>query len=64
MNLSDQFYLLLSIALVLPIALLLLLNFLMRNHGGFAKGWASGVFILVCWVAALLLILWRVSGRG
>ena len=37
MNLSDQTYLILGIVLGLPMVIVALLNWVLRNHGGFAQ---------------------------
>jgi hypothetical protein len=59
MNLSDPVYLILALALGLPVIAVALLNWLLRNRGGFARGWAGAAFVILCLGAGLALILIR-----
>ncbi|MDR3387574.1 MAG: hypothetical protein P4L92_11015 [Rudaea sp.] len=61
MNFSDESLVVLVIALALPMAVLAALNWIFRKRGGVAKGWAGAVFIGICWVAAMVIIIQRVS---
>jgi len=61
MNLSDPVYLILGIALALPMAIVALLNWLLRKRGGFLRGWSSAVFVGACWVAAMILVVYRLA---
>ena len=61
MNLSNEFLVNLSIVLAVSMAALALLNWMFRKHGGIAKGWAGAVFIGICWIAALVFIIKKVS---
>lgn len=62
MNLSDQIYLILGVVLGLPMLVVALLNWLLRNHGGFARGWAGAIFVGICWAAGMILIVSKVVG--
>ncbi len=62
MNLSDRFYLILGIVLALPMIVVALLNLLLRNRGGFARGWAGAIFVGMCWAAGMALIVFKVVG--
>ena len=55
MNFSDQTYLALGITLGL-------LNWVLRNHGGFARGWAGAIFVGICWAAGLAIIVVKTFG--
>lgn len=61
LNLSDQLYLLLGLALGLPMAVVALFNWLFRHRGGFARGWAGAIFVGLCWATGMVLILSRVA---
>ena len=61
MNFSDPALLYLAVALAVPIAAMAMLNWALRNRGGFAKGWTGAVFIGICWVAAIVVIINRAS---
>ncbi|MBS0516362.1 MAG: hypothetical protein JSS16_12925 [Proteobacteria bacterium] len=56
MNLFDPIYLVLGIALGLPMAILALLNWLLRKRGGFARGWAGAIFLGLCLCVGIVLI--------
>jgi hypothetical protein len=56
-NLSDPVYLVLALLLGVPMITVALLNWLLRNRGGFARGWAGAAFVILCWGAGLALIL-------
>lgn len=60
MNLSNQIYVLLGLVLALPMAVVALLNWLLRNRGGFARGWAGAIFVAMCWIAGMILIVTRI----
>lgn len=62
MNLSDQLFLILGIILCLPMAVVALLNWLLRNRGGFARGWAGAIFVGMCWIAGMALIVFKALG--
>ena len=62
MNFSDQTYLALGIMLGLPMVMLGLLNWVLRNHGGFARGWAGAIFVGICWAAGLAIIIFKTFG--
>ncbi len=62
MNLSDQTYLIVGVALGLPMAIVALLNWLLRNHGGFARGWAGAIFVGLCWAVGMAIIVTRAVG--
>lgn len=61
MNLSNQIYVILGIALALPMAIVALLNWLLRDRGGFARGWAGAIFVGMCWTLGMILIVARVA---
>jgi len=61
MNYSDPALVYLSVALAVPLAAMAMLNWAFRNRGGFARGWAGAVFIGICWIAAIVVIIERVS---
>jgi hypothetical protein len=61
MNFSEAFLLNLSIVLAVSMAMLAVLNWVFRKHGGTAKGWAGAVFIGICWIAALVFIIKKLS---
>ena len=62
MNLSDQTYLILGIVLGLPMVIVALLNWVLRNHGGFARGWAGAIFVGICWAAGMTIIVFKAIG--
>lgn len=62
MNLSDQTYLIIGAVIALPIAIVVMLNWLLRNRGGFARGWAGAVFVGLCWTVAMAIIVTRTIG--
>lgn len=62
MNLSDQLYLILAVVLGLPMVVVALLNWLLRNRGGFARGWAGAIFVGMCWAAGMALIVSKALG--
>jgi hypothetical protein len=59
MNLSDQTYLLIGAVLGLPMLIVAALNLLLRNRGGFARGWAGAIFVTLCWTVGMVLIVTR-----
>lgn len=61
MNFSDQTLPLLGIVLALPMMLVALLNWLLRNRGGFARGWAGAIFVGMCWTVGMILIVARLA---
>lgn len=61
MNLSDQTYLLIGLVIAAPMAIVATLNWLLRNRGGFARGWASTIFVGLCWAVGIILIVTRVA---
>ncbi|MFT3791777.1 MAG: hypothetical protein QM741_12050 [Rudaea sp.] len=61
MNFSDPTYLILALALALPMAILAVLNGLLRERGGFLRGWAGAIFVGLCWMAALGFIVRRLA---
>lgn len=56
MNFFDQTYLTIGIVLSLPMMMVALLNWALRNHGGFARGWTGAIFVGICWVASMVVI--------
>lgn len=62
MNLSDQLYLILAVVLGLPMVVVALLNWVFRNRGGFARGWAGAIFVGMCWAAGMALIVFKAVG--
>ena len=62
MNFFDQIYLTIGIALGLPMAIIALLNWMLRNRGGFARGWAGTIFVGICWAAGMAIIVLKARG--
>ncbi|MBS0582143.1 MAG: hypothetical protein JSS42_03475 [Proteobacteria bacterium] len=62
MDFSDRTYLILGILLGLPMLVVALLNWVLRNRGGFARGWAGAILVGICWVVGLALILLKARG--
>lgn len=61
MNFSDEALVYLGVALAVPLAAVALLNWIFRKRGGFARGWTGAFFIGICWIAALVFIIEKVS---
>jgi len=62
MNFFDQTYLTIGVVLGLPMAMVALLNWTLRNRGGFARGWAGAIFVGICWAAGLVIIALKARG--
>jgi hypothetical protein len=62
MNLSNQIYLILGAVLGLPMVVVALLNWLLRDRGGFARGWAGAIFVALCWTVGMIIIVTRAVG--
>jgi hypothetical protein len=62
MDFSNSFLQLIAVVLTLLMALVAVVNWLNRRHGGFMRGWSGAVFISVCWIAAIALIMLKVQG--
>ncbi len=62
MDFSDGYLQILALFLAVLMGAVELANWLNRRHGGFVRGWASAIFIGVCWIAALAMIMLRVRG--
>ena len=62
MNLSDQIYLILGVVLAVPMIVVASLNWLLRNHGGFARGGAGAIFVSMRWAGGMTLIVFKAVG--
>jgi len=60
MNATDTLLNILFVTLAVVMAVVGVLNWLNRRHGGFAKGFAGAFFIGICWAAAILIIVVRI----